>query len=145
MEVTFRRAERRDLPAIVRLLADDPLGKDRERASDGDDVEDSYSRGFQAICDDPRQLLVVAVVGERVVGTLQLSFIRTSPTRAASERRSRRSASMPASVDVGWGVRWSSGASKRRAGVGATCCSSRRTGNGPTRVASTSPSARGDP
>jgi GNAT superfamily N-acetyltransferase len=75
MEATFRRAERRDLSAIVRLLADDPLGKDREQPSDGDDVEDSYARAFQAICDDPRQLLAVAVLGERVVGTLQLSFI----------------------------------------------------------------------
>lgn len=37
MEVTFRRAERRDLPAIVRLLADDPLGKEREQTADGDE------------------------------------------------------------------------------------------------------------
>lgn len=75
MEVTFRRAERRDLPAIVRLLADDPLGKEREQTADGDEVEESYSRAFEAICEDPRQLLVVAVLGDRVIGTLQLSFI----------------------------------------------------------------------
>ncbi len=29
--VSFRRAERSDLPRIVRLLADDPLGARRER------------------------------------------------------------------------------------------------------------------
>jgi GNAT superfamily N-acetyltransferase len=75
MEVTFRRAERRDLPAIVRLLADDPLGKEREQTADGDEVEESYSLAFEAICEDPRQLLVVAVLGDRVIGTLQLSFI----------------------------------------------------------------------
>jgi GNAT superfamily N-acetyltransferase len=75
VDVTFRRAERRDLADIVRLLADDPLGKDREQAPDRDGVEDAYERAFRAISDDPRQLLVVAVDGDRVVGTLQLSFI----------------------------------------------------------------------
>lgn len=75
MTVAFRRAERGDLPAIVRLLAEDPLGKDREQVTDDEAVADSYSRAFQAISDDERQLLVVAVMGDRVVGTLQLSFI----------------------------------------------------------------------
>lgn len=75
MEVTFRRAERCDLSAIVRLLADDPLGREREQAADRDEVDVSYERAFQAICDDPRQLLAVAVLGARVVGTVQLSFI----------------------------------------------------------------------
>jgi hypothetical protein len=39
----FRRAERQDVPAIVRLLADDPLGSTRETA-DGDQLPDPTGR-----------------------------------------------------------------------------------------------------
>jgi GNAT superfamily N-acetyltransferase len=75
MEVTFRRAEHPDLPAIVGLLADDPLGEAREQALAGGAVDPAYESAFAAIDEDPRQLLVVAARGEQVVGTLQLSFI----------------------------------------------------------------------
>jgi ribosomal protein S18 acetylase RimI-like enzyme len=70
----FRRAESHDVPAIVRLLADDPLGSTRETAN-GDPFPDAYWRAFQAIDADPHQLLVVAAAGGQVVGTLQLTFI----------------------------------------------------------------------
>ena len=75
VEVELRRAERDDVPAIVRLLADDPLGSEREGAGGGDHIDESYWRAFEAISDDPRQLLVVAERHGRIVGTLQLSFI----------------------------------------------------------------------
>jgi GNAT superfamily N-acetyltransferase len=70
----LRRARRDDVPAIVRLLADDDLGRTREQ-TDGP-VRDSYWTAFDAIDADPRQLLVVAEGDDgEVVGTLQLSFI----------------------------------------------------------------------
>jgi len=70
----FRRARREDVPAIVRLLADDPLGAAREIAGEAEPPE-AYWRAFDAIAADSRQLLVVAELDGRVVGTLQLSFI----------------------------------------------------------------------
>jgi GNAT superfamily N-acetyltransferase len=71
MGVTFRRAEAADLPAIVAMLADDPLGRTRERPGDP-----AYGRAFQAIAADRNQLLAVAVEdGGHVIGTLQLTFI----------------------------------------------------------------------
>lgn len=73
-DLRFRRARREDVPAIVRLLADDPLGAGRE-TSGAAELPESYWRAFDAIDVDPRQLLVVADLGGRVVGTLQLSFI----------------------------------------------------------------------
>jgi GNAT superfamily N-acetyltransferase len=85
MDVTFREAEPRDLPAIIRLLADDPLGSTREASSEGDVVDERYAQALRAISDDPRQLQLVAVVDDRVVGTLQLSFI-PSLTFAGGER-----------------------------------------------------------
>ena len=69
----IRRAVAADLPAIVHLLADDPLGASRE--ADVDPLPSSYVAAFEAIDRDPNQELVVAVADERVIGVLQLTFI----------------------------------------------------------------------
>ena len=66
----FRRAVSTDVDAIVRMLADDPLGARREAPGDP-----SYLRAFAEIDADPNQLLVVAETGGEVVATMQLSFI----------------------------------------------------------------------
>jgi hypothetical protein len=51
----IRRATRTDLPALVALLADDPLGAVRES---GDSA--AYERAFAAVDADDHQLLVCA-------------------------------------------------------------------------------------
>ncbi|MGY1665591.1 GNAT family N-acetyltransferase [Geodermatophilus sp. SYSU D00696] len=66
----MRRATAADVPAVVALLADDPLGAGREAA---DLVP--YETAFAAVDADPAHLLVVADDGGTVVGTLQLSFL----------------------------------------------------------------------
>lgn len=71
--ITFRRAELKDLPAIVDLLADDELGQQREVV--GEPLAESYRTAFAAIEADPNQYLVVALKDAEVVGTLQLSFL----------------------------------------------------------------------
>jgi ribosomal protein S18 acetylase RimI-like enzyme len=68
---TIRRARRDDVPAIVALLADDPLGAHREHP---DDLA-TYLAAFDAIASDPHQILVVAEQDSAVVGTLQLSLL----------------------------------------------------------------------
>jgi len=82
--VAIRRAVADDVPAIVDMLADDPLGAKRERPGDA-----RYTEAFKEIDADPRQVLVVADVGGEVVGTLQLTFIpglsRVGATRALIE------------------------------------------------------------
>ena len=70
---TFRLATRGDLGAIVRMLADDPLGSQREVASDP--LPRAYHDAFEAIDRDPNQELIVAELDGRVVGTLQLTCI----------------------------------------------------------------------
>ncbi len=70
----FRRARRQDVPAIVRLLASDRLGAARETSGTGE-LPEGYWQAFEAIDADPRQLLVVAELNARVVGTLQLTFL----------------------------------------------------------------------
>lgn len=70
----FRRATRDDVAAIVRLLADDPLGARRESAAAP--LPDSYCAAFDAIDRDPNQeLVVVDTDGRRVAGVLQITFI----------------------------------------------------------------------
>lgn len=74
MSITFRQASRDDLPAIVRMLADDPLGAAREVCSLP--LPDSYCAAFDAIARDPNNELVVAVAAnEIVVGVLQITYI----------------------------------------------------------------------
>ena len=70
---TFRRARADDVPDIVRLLADDPLGATRERYESP--LPESYARAFRAIEQDANNELVVACRGERVVGVLQLTYV----------------------------------------------------------------------
>lgn len=71
--ITIRQATRSDLPSIVRLLADDALGSQREAYRDP--LPQSYYDAFQAIDADPRQELVVVEHDGAVIGTLQLTFI----------------------------------------------------------------------
>ena len=81
-QVALRRAIRPDLPALVALLAADDLGATRDGIR-GQADRDAYERAFQAIDQDPAQLLLVAEARERVVGTLQLSFIPGLSRRGA--------------------------------------------------------------
>ena len=71
-ELEFREATRADLDAIVGMLADDALGGAREHLSGP--LPDSYARAFAAIEADPNNQVLVACLGSRVVGTLQLTF-----------------------------------------------------------------------
>jgi ribosomal protein S18 acetylase RimI-like enzyme len=70
-ELTFRDATREDLPALVALLANDPLGSLRE---DPHDLA-SYERALAEIDADPNHQVLVAVSGGSVAGMLQLSFL----------------------------------------------------------------------
>ncbi|WP_422096727.1 GNAT family N-acetyltransferase [Variovorax sp.] len=74
--IVFRTATRADLAAIVALLANDPLGREREAAGASPAAVDArYVAAFDAIAADANQQLVVVTEGDTVVGTLQLSFI----------------------------------------------------------------------
>ena len=72
--VTFRAARREDVPAIVRLLADDVLGAGRERAVDP--LPDSYWRAWEAIAARAGCTLLLAIDDrDVVVGCLQLDLL----------------------------------------------------------------------
>ncbi|MFC7486527.1 GNAT family N-acetyltransferase [Knoellia pratensis] len=67
----MRRATRDDVPAIVALLVDDPLGATRE--VEGELA--AYLTAFEAIDADPAHELVVLEDNGEVIGTLQLTIL----------------------------------------------------------------------
>lgn len=72
-EIIFRLATRADLPSIVRMLADDELGSQRERYEDP--LPQAYYAAFEQIDIDPNHELVVAELDSEVIGTLHLMFL----------------------------------------------------------------------
>lgn len=72
--IEIRAAVLADLPAIVAMLADDPLGSGRENAAEPLDTR--YVAAFEAITADRNQLLAVMADGVEIVGTLQITLIR---------------------------------------------------------------------
>ena len=82
-EVIIRPARREDVGVIVAMLADDPLGGDRERIEDP--LPQSYFTAFETVDRDPNILLVVAENGEgAVVGCLQLCILPGLSSQGAS-------------------------------------------------------------
>lgn len=72
MKLRFHSAELADLTAVVRMLADDFLGQQRERYEDP--LPESYINAFCEIAADPNNELIVAELDGEVVGTLQLTY-----------------------------------------------------------------------
>ncbi|MDX2295331.1 MULTISPECIES: GNAT family N-acetyltransferase [Streptomyces] len=79
-DLEIRPATAEDVPAIVAMLADDPLGAQRESPDD----PAPYLAAFARLADDPNQHLVVAVRAEKVVGTLQLTIVPGLSRRGAT-------------------------------------------------------------
>lgn len=84
-DLEIRPATTRDVPAIVGMLADDPLGAQRESP---DDLT-PYLTALDRLAADPNQHVVVAIREGLVVGTLQLTMVpglsRKGATRSIIE------------------------------------------------------------
>ncbi|MFE9722078.1 GNAT family N-acetyltransferase [Streptomyces sp. NPDC005794] len=79
-DLGIRPAAPTDIPAIVAMLADDPLGARRESPHD----LAPYHAAYRRLADDPNHHLVVAVREDRVVGTLQLTIVPGLSRRGAT-------------------------------------------------------------
>ena len=71
--IVFRTARREDLPQIVRLLAEDPLGAQRERYEEP--LQQAYLDAFERMSRQPDNRILLAVDDREVVGCLQLTII----------------------------------------------------------------------
>lgn len=72
-ELTIRRATGADLPAIVRMLANDPLGKTRERYAEP--LPEAYVQAFAEVEAQKGNEILVAEAEGQVIGCLQLTMI----------------------------------------------------------------------
>jgi ribosomal protein S18 acetylase RimI-like enzyme len=72
-ELTIRRATSADLPAIVRMLANDPLGKTRERYAEP--LPEAYVQAFAEVEAQKGNEILVAEAEGQVIGCLQLTMI----------------------------------------------------------------------
>jgi GNAT superfamily N-acetyltransferase len=84
MSLEMRQATFDDIPVIVRMLADDFLGRQREDTSLP--LNENYIAAFREIDADPNNELIVAELGGEIVGTLQLVI-----TPSLSYKGSKRS------------------------------------------------------
>jgi GNAT superfamily N-acetyltransferase len=104
------------VPAIVNLLAADPLGAGRELPPGGDLTP--YLRAFHAIDDDPAQLLLVATTADdEVAGTLQLTFIPGLARKGALRGQIEAVRVRPDCRGAGLGqmmIEWAIGEARRR-------------------------------
>lgn len=80
--VAIRRARREDVDRIVAMLADDALGRARERIETP--LPDSYFQAFAKLDSDPNIKLVVAEEAGAVVGCLQLCILPGLSSQGAS-------------------------------------------------------------
>ena len=85
--LTFRAATREDLPVIVRLLADDGLGRGREQPVDP--LPPAYMQAFDRMASQPGNYYLLAEIDGAVAGCLQFTLIhglsRTGMSRAQIE------------------------------------------------------------
>jgi GNAT superfamily N-acetyltransferase len=72
-QLLYRDATEEDLPALVAMLAEDPLGAAREDTSSP--LNARYLEAFRAIETDPNNRLTLVEENGRPVGMLQLTFI----------------------------------------------------------------------
>lgn len=80
--VVLRHARPGDVPAIVDLLAADQLGATRDGVKTDADMR-AYRQAFEQIDNDAAHVLVVAEAEDRVVGTMQLSYLPGLARRGA--------------------------------------------------------------
>jgi ribosomal protein S18 acetylase RimI-like enzyme len=72
----YRKAVFKDLPKIIELLADDALGKTREKSTSSlDTLDKRYIDAFHRIDADANQYLMIVMLEDKTVGTCHLTFM----------------------------------------------------------------------
>ncbi len=71
--ITYRAASLDDLPTIIQMLADDPLGQKRERYTEP--ISEKYLSAFEAIEKDKNNEVILACYEENIIGFFQITYI----------------------------------------------------------------------
>jgi GNAT superfamily N-acetyltransferase len=81
-DLEIRKAERGDLPAIIALFANDPIGGHGDTTDP--EAFDDYLAAFEKIEASAHQALYIACLGGEVVGTFQTTISISLPGRGSS-------------------------------------------------------------
>ncbi|MBX9578498.1 MAG: GNAT family N-acetyltransferase [Chthoniobacterales bacterium] len=81
-QLIFRRAEHRDLSAILKLIVEDELGKTRESLSEV--PEPCYEEAFQKIAADSNHYLMVVELKSEIIGTCHLTLLPSLTFRGST-------------------------------------------------------------
>jgi GNAT superfamily N-acetyltransferase len=73
LNFNIRKAQYKDVSSIVALLANDPLGQQREMYQEP--LPPSYYKAFSEIDSDKNNYLIVVEDGHKIIGTSQLTII----------------------------------------------------------------------
>ena len=73
MSLTYRKAAEADLPFIVKLLTDDAVRVTDDRPDEP--FHPRYVAALRELDTDPNQMMMLAMLGDETVGTIQLTFI----------------------------------------------------------------------
>ncbi len=73
VQLLFREAAREDLPTLITLLHDDPLGGTRETLNNS--ALEKYQSAFDAIVNDKNACLIVGTQDNQVVAMAQINFL----------------------------------------------------------------------
>ncbi len=71
--IIYRAASLDDLPTIIQMLADDPLGQKRERYTEP--ISEKYLSAFEAIEKDKNNEVILACYEENIIGFFQITYI----------------------------------------------------------------------
>lgn len=74
MELSFRKVRQEDLPEVLEMIANDQLGKTREKFELP--LPEPYVKAFEIIIKDSNQELMVAELKDEIVGIFQLSYLQ---------------------------------------------------------------------
>ena len=73
MDISFRDARKEDVYQLVKMLADDTLGSQRENLARP--LEQSYLDAFDTIERDPNHRIVVLEIATEIAGMMQVSYL----------------------------------------------------------------------
>lgn len=110
----FREATAEDVPAIVAMLADDPLGSARE----GDDLA-PYHAAFARIAASPDTWLIVGEENGRLTGTYQLTLLAGLAAKGQTRAQVESVRVLPELRSRGIGARMMADAETRARALGA--------------------------
>ena len=82
----YRKAVFKDLPHMIKMLADDTLGRTREKSNSSlDKLDKRYIDAFHRIDADPNQYLMIVMLGDKIKRPNAIQFYESLGFKSTHE------------------------------------------------------------